>query len=621
MKPALLLVDLQADYLAGVAGAGRLVARVSALLEGFRARGLPVVHAWTTCGPGGEGAMPHWRAAGIVRCVAGTPGHAPPAALRPFPGEPAVHKRFYSAFEGDLAEVLREEGCDTLVLAGVHLHACVRATALDAYARGLGVWIAEDAVASDDPLHAAATRRWLERRAARFLPGAAILHVLDHGVPPRLVHRSPRDPERVLREIPLAGPAEVAAAADAARGAWETWRATDPDARRGLLLRVAARVREEAEALALLLAEEVGKPLVQARDEVRRAVASVEDAAGRTQPVPGRREVGVVAAVTPWNNPLAIPLGKIAPALAFGNTVVWKPAPAGTGVAAVVQRLLGAAGCPPGAVALVPGDAATARDVAEDSRVDAVALTGAPEAGWALQEICARRAVPFQAELGGNNAAVVWDDAALEPAAASIAEAAFAFAGQRCTAIRRVVVPRPLRPRFLDLLAAATARLPWGDPCAEETCVGPLLTVAKRDEVAALVAGAPHARTPHPPGPAPRTYLAPVLVHGCAPSSELVQEETFGPVLVLQEAEDFDEALALVNGVRQGLLAALFSPSPELRRRFLREAAVGIVALDTALPRIDVGRPFGGWKASGAGPAEHGPADVEFHTRTQTVYE
>jgi acyl-CoA reductase-like NAD-dependent aldehyde dehydrogenase len=268
--------------------------------------------------------------------------------------------------------------------------------------------------------------------------------------------------------------------------------------------------------------------------------------------------------------------------------------------------------------------------VAEDLRVDAVTLSGGAAAEYALHEICVRRHIPFQAELGGNNAAIVWEDAAVQDAADQIAQGAFGFAGQRCTANRRVIVAESIRPQFMSAVHAATARLVWGDPRREETTVGPLIGMAKRREFAQLLARAraegsevliPHAAQPDADELMDRgAYHPPAIVEAAGADHEIVQEESFAPVLVVQTARTFGEALALCNGVRQGLVAAVFTRSAELREEFLREARAGVLKINQATADADAVSPLGGWKASGVGPAEHGPSDREFYTRVQTIY-
>jgi acyl-CoA reductase-like NAD-dependent aldehyde dehydrogenase len=254
--------------------------------------------------------------------------------------------------------------------------------------------------------------------------------------------------------------------------------------------------------------------------------------------------------------------------------------------------------------------------------VAAVSLTGSEAAGRAAQEICARRHVPLQAELGGNNAAIVWPDCDLHDAALRIAEAAFGFAGQRCTACRRVVLADACRDVFLPQLREAVDGLAWGDALNQRTQIGPLVSREAARRIAALLARS-HADLlfgPRPQAPSGEAYHPPVVLACDDRTAEIVQEESFGPVLVVQRARDFEHALDLCNGVRQGLVASLFSDSPERRARFLDQAQAGILKLGLATADADTEAPFIGWKASGAGPAEHGRWDRAFYTRPQALY-
>jgi alpha-ketoglutaric semialdehyde dehydrogenase len=646
MRPALLLVDLQNDFL-GAAGlepeASVLVRRAARLLCGVRAFGLPVLHAITSVDPAADDRMPHWKAAGTWKCVPGTRGAAVPPELSPSAGEAVVSKTFFSAFGSrDLDAALARSNADTLVLAGVHLHGCVRATALDAYQRGFEVWIAEDAVGSDDPLHAAVTRRYLDGRAARFAPVEELLSRISNlgrpAAPGALVHRSPSDTTRTLFTVPVEGTAEAADAAVAAREAGERWRTVPPRERAARLEALARRLDDEAGALARDLAVDVGKPAKMGEAEARRAAELVRAAAilGVEGARPAGRDssyrrapLGVVAAVTPWNNPVAIPLGKIAPALALGNAVVWKPAPAGTSLARRLLELAREAGLPEGLLGVVTGDHRAAAAVMNEARVDAVTLTGSSTAGWAAQEICARRRIPLQAELGGNNGSIVWEGADLDRVAALVAFGAFAFAGQRCTANRRAIVQAAFFDRFVESLESAAGALAWGDPLDPATDVGPLISLEARDRVADAVARAAgeaervlarHADRAAAELYRRGAYHPPTIVAGADPGSAIVQEETFGPVLVIQRANDFGEALELLDGVRQGLAASLFSGPGPWRGEFDRVARAGILKWDASTADADAFAPFGGWKASGLGPPEHGPGNAEFYGRLQAIY-
>ena len=671
MHAALLLIDLQNDYLGSdrlEPSRGALCAAAARLLGGWRRVGLPVVHVWTTIRHDDE-RMPHWRRNELRRCIVGTPGHAVPDQVQPAAGEYIHHKCSYSAFvDESLAAHLRQERVGRVVLAGVHLRACVRATAVDAYQHQFEVWFAEDAVGDDDPLHGAVSRRYLADRVGRFLPIDDILCAVesearqspgaDGGNSPRLpaliadgqvvdgrgleaaAHVSPCAPARPLWEVPLCRTEQVALATKAARRAVNEINNCPPAQRSAWIGGLAARLEAATQALAQQIAVETGKPIGDARQELAFALELVRSAtrtaSAASSPEEGRgwklvrRPLGVVAVVTPWNNPVAIPLGKIVPALLYGNAVVWKPALPGAGLAAALHRLLLEAGLPPGAVTLIQGDRTTAEQLIDHPHVDAATLTGSSSAGYSAQANCARRRIPFQGELGGNNAAIVWTDTDLGDAAKQIARAGFGSAGQRCTANRRVVVAADVHRDFLDALCAATREMPWGDPLNEATRIGPVISKAARRSIGQAVerAVAEGAEVVVPHGAGSETtdllergwYYPPTLVLRDDPAAEIVQEETFGPVVVVQRASNWREALMLCNGVRQGLVASLFSNSEARQEEFLSEARAGIVKINAATAGAAGDAPFGGWKDSGVGPPEHGTADLEFYTRRQTLY-
>jgi acyl-CoA reductase-like NAD-dependent aldehyde dehydrogenase/nicotinamidase-related amidase len=645
MKPALLLVDFQADHLATLSpqfSADASVARASALLNGCRERRVPVIHIWTTVDRETDRRLPHWKKTDRWDCVVGTAGHAPPSPLRPLKTETIIHKSGFNGFaSGQLDAALEKIHCDTVVLTGVHLHACVRAAAVESLERGLDVFIIEDAVASHDPVHAAATRRWLAGRGVEFIPANEILSRLDGNAPSKLVHHSPREIKKILFKIPVANVDEIAGATLSAQHAWKKWCRTDLNLRCKILEKAAGQLEAAAPDLAKQMAVEIGKPVSHGLEEVRRAAGNIRDVIRRAnafefqiiEPVGMVRHqpLGVVALISPWNNPVAIPVGKIAPALIYGNTVVWKPAPAARKISEVILRLLRKSGVPADAVQILTGDHTTAQKLASDENINAVTITSSAVAGHAIQEICARHFLPLQAELSGNNAAIVWDDADLPAAAGQIVWGAFGFAGQRCTANRRVIVSAPRFENFWRELKIAAEKLSWGDPLKPATDIGPVLYAGKREEQSALIQAAQKS------GAARRVeflfkarvgaawvkagaYAQPVMVDCDDPNHPLVQEETMSPLLVVQRAKTFEQALRLCNGVRHGLVAALFSNSARLQEKFLAEAQAGILKINSATAGVDASLPFGGWKMSGLGPPEHGEADRLFYTRMQAVY-
>jgi acyl-CoA reductase-like NAD-dependent aldehyde dehydrogenase/acyl-CoA synthetase (AMP-forming)/AMP-acid ligase II len=426
----------------------------------------------------------------------------------------------------------------------------------------------------------------------------------------------------------------------AVRACAKDWRNAPLAERINLVRRLAATLNVEAESLAALIAAEVGKPIRFGRSELQHCLDMLDAIARRakhadetiaTNPAwfARRRPHGVVAAITPWNNPLYIPLGKIVPAVVFGNGVVWKPAPEARETSRSLLHCLGKAGWPEGLIGLVEGGPREGEALMREPGVGAVTITGSLAAGRAAQEICAEQHIPLQAELGGNNAAIVWPDVDLAAAARAVAAGAFEMAGQRCTANRRVIVHDDCREAFIPLLLEASAALQWGDPAEADTVIGPMVSTAHRDRVAALVQRAasycdapllPLGSEPRSVGTHGAKFYPPTILFCDEPEATIVQEESFGPVLVVQKAQDWKEAISLCNGVRQGLVAAVFTTSDEIASRFLDEAEAGMLKVNQATSNAIVDAPFGGWKASGLGPPEHGQFDVEFFTRPQTVY-
>jgi len=667
--PALLIVDLQEDFLnrEGLAPPrSTLTAQAAELLEGCRELGVPVLHVHTRVRPDGTDRMSHWKLRDFWACVEGTPGVLPPAALRPRAGESVCPKRHYSAFSASTLEpALEALGAKTLLLAGVYLHACVRATALDACAKGYDVWIVEDAVGSTEPVHAEITRSYLAERSVGFLTTAELLARLgrkraapaspaarvplacfggrwreaDESEARRwLRHFQPTRIDELVAEVPAARPEEVAQAAAAAAAAQVGWRRRETSERTALLGGFARQLSAQGDEIASLLTSEIGKPRAEAVAEIRRAVAHIETAVrvasepleldlSRRDGVSVRhRPVGTVGLITPWNNPVGIPVGKIAPALAFGNSVVWKPAQQAPRTAMRVLDCLLEAGLPADVVTLVFGDAETARGLIAAPAVVAVSVTGSLQTGRSAAALCAHFAKPLQAELGGNNAAIVLADCEVEELAPSLALAAFGFAGQRCTATRRWILERSIEDRFLAAFLAAVDELRVGDPAAITTQIGPLISSQQCGRVAAalelavaeggriLCGGSP------PPDLDAGCYFAPTVVAGLPPRAHLVREETFGPVAVVLPAADLDEAIRFANDVEQGLVASVYGSDPAARARCAEALEAGILSFAPGMLAVHPEAPFGGWKASGIGPPEHGVWDREFYTRPQAVY-
>ena len=464
MNPALLLVDVQMDFLNRpglVPNADTLVPLLKRLLLGCRALKIPVLHVHTQILRDGSNRMPHWHRHGIWECVRGTDGVLPPASLQPADNESVYCKQFYSAFSNStLQSALRDLDVNTVLIAGLYLHSCVRATVLDAYQRGYEVWVVEDAVGSTEPEHSEITRCYLDNRAATFLDTRAVLARLGKsqtasqnqivpmgningtwlaGDPKTAVdRRNPSNWSATIGSVPLAQPVDVENATLVAADAALEWIRTPWDLRASRLNAWAVALEEKSSELAGLLALEIGKPVVAGREEIQRAIAMLRATANsdfsEAREMIGNRPFriharphGVVALITPWNNPIAIPVGKIAAAMAYGNSVVWKPAIEAPRSAMMVLNLLLKQMPNPGLVNLIFGNSATARLLIDDPRIAAVSLTGSIESGRSAVVRCSQLGKPLQAEMGGNNAAVVLCDCDIAARARDMALAAFLF--------------------------------------------------------------------------------------------------------------------------------------------------------------------------------------------------
>ncbi|MFT3915873.1 MAG: aldehyde dehydrogenase family protein [Anaeromyxobacteraceae bacterium] len=450
--------------------------------------------------------------------------------------------------------------------------------------------------------------------------------------------RNPSDTSDLVAQVPAGSPADVVAAAEAAAQAWPAWRDLPGPGRADALQRWANVLDARREELAKAMVREVGKPLLEARGEAARAVAILRYYAGEAVRNAGdvipsqldgtlqftlREPLGVVGLVTPWNFPVAIPLWKAAPALAFGNAVVWKPSE----LSSECARLLcesAAEALPPGVLNMVPGGAAAGEALLAHPLVRAVSFTGSAKVGARVADVCSRRNVRYQAEMGGKNPAIVLADADLGRAAALVAGGAMRFAGQKCTATSRVLVDRKVEEPFLAALVKAVAALPLLPPADAACAVGPLVQRPKVDRVRALV----EAERPRvlAGGDAPAGeafgrghYLTPTVVCDLSPTSAFLGEELFAPALAVVPVDGVDEAIAAANAVPYGLSAALFTRDLAAALRYVRRVEAGMVRVNGDTTGVDPHAPFGGVKGSSAGGREQGPAAREFYTELRTV--
>ena len=449
-----------------------------------------------------------------------------------------------------------------------------------------------------------------------------------------LQSRSPQRPDDLVVEVEEASPAAVAEAARRARAAGAAWAAASALERSAVLAAAADALAGAAGELTELTVREVGKPVTEAAAETARGVGILRyyaqqalDPDGETYPGPDpaalllarRRPRGVAGLVTPWNFPVAIPLWKAAPALAFGNAVLLKPSPEATAVALRLGELLGAA---VGAelFQVLPGGAGTGKAMLEE--VDCLSFTGSVAVGRQVAVAATGRGVPSQAEMGGLNASLVLPDADPERAAAVVAGAAMGYAGQKCTATSRAVVVGDPGP-FTEALVEAVRGLAVGDPADKATVVGPVITEPARRRVveAAAEAAAAGGRllTGGTAGQGAGWFVAPTLVDGLDPGARLAQEEVFGPIAVVLAAADEDEAVRLANGVRYGLVGSVFTGDLDRALRLAARLDTGMIRVNAPTSGVDYLAPFGGEKDSSFGPREQGKAARDFYTSTRTI--
>ena len=446
--------------------------------------------------------------------------------------------------------------------------------------------------------------------------------------------RSPQAPSDLVVRVPDTAPQAVATAAGVAREAATGWAREPAHARAAALHACAEAVAAASGELTDLVVREVGKPLGEARAEIGRGVAILRYFAQQAlhpegevyPPADGvsllhtrRRPHGVVALITPWNFPVAIPLWKAAPALAFGNTVLLKPAPQSSAVALRLAELFAGA-LPHGVLTVLTGLGGTGAAVVDAA--DAVSFTGSVSAGRTVAQQAVARGIPVQCEMGGQNAAIVLPDADQDRAAAAIAAAAMGYAGQKCTATSRVIVVGDAAS-FAERLTAAVEALPVGDPADPATVVGPLIESRPREAIRAAVqrAGAGGARvlTGAKRLDGDGWFQAPTVLADVPAGDELLSEEFFGPVCVVLPAESAAAAVRAANDVRHGLVASVHTQNLGAALTLTDQLDVGMVKVNAPTTGVDFHAPFGGEKESSYGPREQGTAARDFYTRTVTI--
>jgi len=428
----------------------------------------------------------------------------------------------------------------------------------------------------------------------------------------------------------------------AARAAFPAWSRSGIQQRHDILLKVSAEIMARKDELGRLLAREEGKTLPEASGEVMRAGQIFDFFAGEVLRLAGeklpstrpgidvevtREPVGVVGIITPWNFPIAIPAWKIAPALAYGNCVVFKPADLVPGSAWALADIIVRAGVPDGVFNLVMGrGSVVGAAMLDDPRIDAITFTGSVGTGRKVAEASVGHMRKFQLEMGGKNPLVVLDDADLGVAVECAVNGAFFSTGQRCTASSRFVVTEGIHDRFVSALTERLKGLVVDDALKAGTHVGPVVDQSQLDQdlsyvdigrkEGARLAWGGELLNRETPG----FYLQPALFTETSAAMRINREEIFGPVASVMRVKDYEEALAAANDTAFGLSSGICTTSLKHASHFRRNSEAGMVMVNLPTAGVDYHVPFGGRKGSSYGPREQGRYAAEFYTTVKTAY-
>jgi len=455
---------------------------------------------------------------------------------------------------------------------------------------------------------------------------------------------NPANRNEVVGYLTMSEQSDVDRAVEAAVAAKKAWRKLSGAARGEYLYKAAAILERRIDEVAAMMTREMGKTLPEAKGETARGVAILKYYAGEGMRKIGdiipstdsealmfttRVPLGVVGVISPWNFPVAIPIWKMAPALIYGNTVVWKPA-LDTGVtAALIMECLAEAGFPAGVVNLVSGSGSVVGGrIAEHPAVDGVTFTGSNAVGKQIGQTALARGAKYQLEMGGKNPIIVAADADIDLAVDATISGGIRSTGQKCTATSRVIVEKAVYETFRDRLLAKVRGLKVGDglqpdtwlgPCANENQWKTVLDYIEKGkaEGAELLYGG---HQPEDPACQDGYYVVPAVFDKVDSKMAIAQEEIFGPVLALIQAEDLEHAIELANDVEFGLSASIYTQNIGHILAFIQDVDAGLVRINAETAGVELQAPFGGMKSSSSHSREQGQAAIEFFTAVKTVF-
>ncbi|AOH56451.1 aldehyde dehydrogenase [Peribacillus muralis] len=424
----------------------------------------------------------------------------------------------------------------------------------------------------------------------------------------------------------------------------KTWRKIGQAERGQFLYKVANLLEGKLDEIAETMTREMGKTLHESKGETSRGIAILRYYAGEGIRKEGdvipssdkdalmftkRAPLGVVGVITPWNFPAAIPIWKIAPALVYGNTVVFKPATEAAVTAAKIVECFAEAGLPDGVLNFITGSGSViGQELIDHPLLNAVTFTGSEAVGEGVAKAATERGIKFQLEMGGKNPVIITKDADIARAVEGVISGAFRSTGQKCTATSRVIVESSIYDAFVKKLVEETEKITvgngliegvWMGPCASErqfNTVREYIELGKKEGAALITGGKTITGEEHEEG----FYVRPAIFGGVKPDMKIAQEEIFGPVIALLRVNDLEEAIKVANDTRYGLSASIYTSNISAVLEFIDEIDAGLVRINAESAGVELQAPFGGMKASSSGAREQGQAAKEFYTAIKTIF-
>ena len=455
-------------------------------------------------------------------------------------------------------------------------------------------------------------------------------------------NRNPSDLSDIIGHFTQASRTQLNKALDAARNAQKIWAATGLETRQTVLMNIGNELIERSVELGTLLSREEGKPLAEGKGEIYRAgqfftyyaaevLRQIGDTADSVRPnieIDVRREpVGTVAIVSPWNFPTATAVWKIAPALAFGNAVIWKPANLVPASAFALAEIMSRQNLPAGLFNLVMGAGGSiGQQLIESPEIDAISFTGSVEVGKQIAQSAIGNLTKLQMEMGSKNALAVMDDGNMDIAVAAALGGAFGGTGQKCTASSRLIVHSAIHDEFVEKLAAGAASMVVDNALIDGTQIGPVVSQSQLDENMAymelaraeggeVICGGERVNRD-----TDGYYMTPAIVAGTSNDWRVNREEMFAPIACVIKADSYDEALHLVNDTHFGLTSGIITRDLARASHFRRNARTGCVMVNLPTAGTDYHVPFGGRGSSSYGPREQGGYAEDFYTTIKTAY-